>query len=208
MMQQAFTLYPFVSNQIADPVDTGKSDAAIHGGINRSIDPSSMNHSVVDLQLTGSIARSGSYLALSYRLSGSLAEVIMAPSVEHPQRQDNLWQETCFEWFLGIPHADRYWEFNLSPAGHWNVYHFDRYRDGMQPEAAVSGLPMQVQQQSDCVLVRVEADLTAIGLGEQELEVGITAVIRQRGDELSYWALTHPGPEADFHRRDSFVMLV
>jgi hypothetical protein len=132
----------------------------------------------------------------------------MAPSVEHPQRQDNLWQETCFEWFLGIPEVDRYWEFNLSPAGHWNVYRFDRYRAGMQPETAVRGLPMQVQQQSDGVLLQVAVNLAAIGLAEQGLEVGITAVICRRGNELSYWALTHPGSEADFHRRDSFVMRV
>ena len=35
---------------------------------------------------------------------------------------------------------------------------------------------------------------------------GIAAVIKLAGGELTYWALTHPGPAADFHRRDSFVV--
>ena len=36
--------------------------------------------------------------------------------------------------------------------------------------------------------------------------VGIAAVIKLAGGGLTYWALTHPGPQADFHRRDSFLV--
>jgi hypothetical protein len=40
----------------------------------------------------------------------------------------------------------------------------------------------------------------------QPLQVGIAAVIRLAGGGLTYWALTHPGPQADFHRRDGFLV--
>jgi len=36
--------------------------------------------------------------------------------------------------------------------------------------------------------------------------VGIAAVIKLTGNGLTYWALAHPGPAADFHRRDSFLV--
>ena len=39
---------------------------------------------------------------------------------------------------------------------------------------------------------------------DRAIEVGIAAVIELAGGGLTYWALTHPGPEADFHRRESF----
>ena len=38
------------------------------------------------------------------------------------------------------------------------------------------------------------------------LRLGISAVIEAPGEELSYWALAHPGPEPDFHRRDGFLL--
>jgi len=31
-------------------------------------------------------------------------------------------------------------------------------------------------------------------------------VLERRNGALEYWALSHPGPEADFHRRDGFSL--
>ena len=61
-----------------------------------------------------------------------------------PARRDRLWEETCFEFFLAVKNSPRYWEFNLSPAGHWNVYRFADYRQGMQEEPAFASLPFSV----------------------------------------------------------------
>jgi len=36
--------------------------------------------------------------------------------------------------------------------------------------------------------------------------VAITAVLQSRDGTCSYWALLHPGPEADFHRREGFAL--
>ena len=41
---------------------------------------------------------------------------------------------------------------------------------------------------------------------EAALQVAITSVIEERSGRLSYWALAHPGPEPDFHRRDGFLL--
>jgi hypothetical protein len=36
--------------------------------------------------------------------------------------------------------------------------------------------------------------------------MAVSAVIKTRRGEVTLWALTHPGPEADFHHRDSFII--
>ena len=169
--------------------------------------------------ITGAIARQGAILTLSYELWGAIATLKIPPPATHPSRQDSLWQTTCFECFLGVKDTGPYWEINLSPAGHWNIYRFEAYRQGMQPELAWSSLPFRIQQnvqnaapkpdrqpETETLQLDLEVDLTAIVSPEQSLEVGISAVVQQQDDTLTYWALTHPGPEADFHRRDSFTL--
>ncbi len=107
---------------------------------------------------------------------------------------------------MGIKNSQQYWEFNLSPAGHWNIYRFNGYRQGMQEETAFTTLPFIVQNQSDTFVLALNMDLSGIVSEEQGLEVAITTVIKHRDGEVSYWALTHQGKEADFHLRDSFMI--
>jgi hypothetical protein len=38
------------------------------------------------------------------------------------------------------------------------------------------------------------------------LEAAVTAVLQNRSGVCSHWAIGHPGPEADFHRRDGFLL--
>lgn len=159
-----------------------------------------------DLKIIGNIARSTNTLALGYELLDPLAEVVIPPLADKPVRKNELWQETCFEFFLGIKNSERYWEFNLSPSGHWNIYHFEAYRQGMQEEIAFTSLPFNIQHQSDALLLALKLDLTKLVQADQTLAVAISTVIKHRNSEVTYWALTHPGPQADFHRRDSFIV--
>jgi len=157
-----------------------------------------------DVQISGKIARRAQTITIHYELRGELAAVAIPPPAGAPARRHGLWQETCFEFFLGAQNSSQYWEFNLSPTGHWNVYHFAGYRQGRQEEAAFASLPFSVQRQSDSWLLTLEVDLTKIIPADQALEVGISAVLRTRTGEETFWALSHPGPQADFHRRDAF----
>lgn len=159
-----------------------------------------------NLKITGNIARCADTLALSYELLDPLAKVMLPPLADKPARKNELWQETCFEFFLGIKNFEQYWEFNLSPAGHWNIYHFDAYRQGMQEEIAFTSLPFSIQNQSDALLLALKIDLAKLVQADQTLVVAISTVIKHRNNEVTYWALTHPGPQADFHRRDSFIV--
>ena len=158
------------------------------------------------LEITGSIARRGHILGLRYELRGDLAAVKLPEPAGFPARREGLWQETCLEFFLALQNSPRYWEINLSPAGHWNVYSFQGYRQGMAEEPALTSLPFTVQRGSASLLLTLEVDLAGLIPAAQTLDVAISAVIKDRDGEITYWALTHPGPQADFHRREAFFI--
>ena len=171
-----------------------------------SLQPFSPLNPPLTIKLTGRISRRPRQLAIRYDLHGPLAELMIPAPDALPVRRQGLWEETCFEFFLGVKDAPQYWEFNLSPAGHWNVYRFAGYRQGMAEEPALTSLPMIVRRHSDSLEVTLKLDVERIVSADQPLMVGISAVIKLAGGGPTYWALTHPGPQADFHRRDSFLL--
>jgi hypothetical protein len=171
-----------------------------------SLKPFSPASPGLPVQITGSVARRSRGLTLHYTLRGPLAELVILKPADRPARKYGLWQETCFECFLGVKHSSGYWEFNLSPAGHWNVYRFAGYRQGMQEERAFTSLPFRVQTRWDSLLLDLELEVDKIAPANQALEVAMAAVLKLKGGGLTYWALTHGGPQADFHRRAGFII--
>ncbi|MEH2347711.1 MAG: DOMON-like domain-containing protein [Nostoc sp.] len=171
-----------------------------------SLQPFPSNESPPNFKISGNIARNGNKLAIRYMLEGDLKEIAIFPPSNTPSRKHELWKNTCFEFFLGIKNSAQYWEFNLSPAGHWNVYRLDRYRQGMQEETAFKNLAFNVQNQADGLALGLDVDLDKIVSVNQVIEVAITTVIKHRDGEVTYWALTHRGAKADFHLRDSFII--
>ncbi|MCC5650529.1 DOMON-like domain-containing protein [Nostoc sp. XA013] len=171
-----------------------------------SLQPFPSTKSLPNLKIAGNIARNGNKLTICFMLGGDLKEIVIPSPSNIPSRKHELWQDTCFEFFLSIKDSARYWEFNLSPAGHWNVYRLDGYRQGMQEETAFENLPFNVQNKSDGLTLALDVDLNKIISAEQAIEVAITTVIKDKDGEITYWALTHRGAEADFHLRDSFII--
>jgi hypothetical protein len=159
-----------------------------------------------DITIGGTIFRGAATLAIRYVLRGRLAELVIPPPAEIPARRHGLWEATCLEFFLGVKDSPRYWEFNLSPAGHWNAYRFTGYRRGMVEESAFTSLAFSVRHRPDRIEVALELDTGRIVAPDQPLAVALAAVIKPKDQELTYWALTHPGAHADFHRRDSFQL--
>ena len=160
-----------------------------------------------ELSVTGHINLTSGMLAVSYTLKGPLTKLVIPGPADMPTRRENLWEATCLEFFLALQNSIRYWEFNLSPAGHWNIYRFNSYRKVMHAEPAFESLPFSVQRHPDALHISLEFDLTRIiPPSERTVEAAISAVIRPISGEATYWALTHPAAQADFHRRDSFMI--
>ncbi len=158
------------------------------------------------MRISGTLGRWGNVLSVSYDLHGTLEAIAVPAPADNPGRRDGLWNETCFELFLSPDNADRYWEFNFSPAGNWNVYRFEAYRQGMHEEQAFATLLFSVQTHPAALNLSVELDLEKIIPRDQVLKVGISAVIRSAAGACTYWALVHPGAQPDFHRRDGFII--
>ncbi len=159
------------------------------------------------LAIAGSIGRRRNMLSFRCALRGRLS-ALSVPGREAPARRDRLWEGTCFELFLGAAGTAEYWEFNLSPAGHWNVYRFDSYREGMREEAEFASLPFDVLADAEALRLSVDIDLGRILPPEKTLDVGVCAVVRMRAGDVGHWALAHPGPRPDFHLRDGFRLKI
>jgi hypothetical protein len=158
------------------------------------------------LELIGKLDRAGNLLSIEYQLCGDLTHIEILSPAKLPTRQDRLWEATCFEFFVGIPGDRNYWEFNLAPTGNWNIFQLNDYRQGLRPELAFTSLPLTIDRQANLLLLVLECDLSKIIPVRQPIEVSVTAVIKPIRGEITYWALTHCGSIADFHRRDSFTI--
>jgi len=170
-----------------------------------SLQPFTPVQDLPDLRVTVDLSCRSNTAALSYTIRGPIKEIVFPASVETPSRKGGLWEDTCLEFFLAVTGVQLYWEVNLSPSGHWNVYRFSAYRQGMQEEAAFTSLPFRLERGKVTFLLDVELPLDGIISPETPLEVGISAVIKLRSNQMTYWALSHPGQKPDFHRRESFI---
>jgi len=159
-----------------------------------------------EMKITGTVGRREGVLYVGYDFFGLMGAIAVPTPAAVPARRDGLWNETCFELFLGLEKSDRYWEFNFSPAGHWNVYSFETYRKGMREERAFASLPFSVQIHPGALNLSVELDLEKIIPRDQGLKVGISAVLRSVAGDCTYWALTHPDTQPDFHRKEGFII--
>jgi hypothetical protein len=159
-----------------------------------------------DLRLEGEVSREGALLRLHYRLGAAIEAVQVPPPVASPMRRDGLWTTTCFECFWAIEGERPYWELNLSPAGHWNLYRLEDYRLGLRPEPGYDRPLHRVSQGGAVLSMDLELPLPAPIPADAPLQVAIAAVIEDGRGQLSYWALAHPGAEPDFHRRDAFLL--
>jgi hypothetical protein len=162
---------------------------------------------IPDITITGHISRRDKLLAVNYLLTGNAEDVFLPPPVAHPSRKDELWKQTCFEFFLAIESQPQYWEFNMSPSGDWNVYRMDAYRRvGFQEETSIERLPFEAQKEENTFVLNAVVDLSSLFPLNDCLEVAITAVIQTLDGTQTYWALAHPAPQADFHLRESFIL--
>lgn len=162
---------------------------------------------LLEIEIRGRVLRRGNVLFISYSVTGEIQDILLPEAANHPGRRGELWRKTCFEFFLAECDQPHYWEFNLSPSGDWNVYRMDAYRRvGFREEELFQELHFSVRSDPGCLSIASTVDLNSIVEPAREVQVGITAVIQARDGCETYWSLAHPGPQADFHARDSFIL--
>jgi hypothetical protein len=156
------------------------------------------------IAINGKIIRQAHLVSVSYVFSGDLDQVLVPGPVEGSVRKTGLWNETCFELFIGEKNVSPYWEMNLSPSGCWNIFRFSGYRKNMAEETRISALPVRLLSQPDVLEISVKIPINKLLPADPPIQAGVSAVIQDRNGEFSFWALTHPGTKPDFHNRDAF----
>lgn len=121
-------------------------------------------------------------------------------------RCQQLWRQTCFELFFGIPGEPVYWEVNFAPYGSWNVYHFTGYRQGMREEAAAGRPTCDAVMDGNLFSLSCRIDIHHLVPDSAGLEVAVAAVILDLEGVAGYWAIDHPGSRPDFHNRRGFLV--
>ncbi len=173
---------------------------------NFSLRPFTADCLVDGIRCVGSAARSSGSLLISWELRGRLKNILLPEQSAAPLRRDQLWEESCFEFFAAPTGSSQYWEVNLSPSGDWNVYAFNEYRAGMRKETALAALPFRIVRRTESLRLELVFPLDKIIPPEQLVALGISVVLRHRCGRSSYWALTHCGLKPDFHLRESFLL--
>jgi len=176
------------------------------GPVRFSLKPFPGEENPAGVTIGGSIGRRADTLSVRYEVRGILSKVAIPAAAEAPRRRDRLWEETCFELFLGTSESRAYWELNFSPAGHWNVYRFTSYRKGMIEEPVIASLPFDVRRDSQALTLTAEIGIGKIVPAGKDLAATVAAVIVTIDGGKSYWAPVHPASRPDFHRRDGFAL--
>jgi hypothetical protein len=201
----SFLLFAFVIFLCVIPRLSNAKDIMIKRQF--SLQPFSVNNLPLNIEIKANTIYDAHKLSINYQVFGDINKIQIPSPVKIPARKDGLWEETCFEFFLGVINSPAYWEFNLSPSGNWNVYSFSNYREGMKKETTFTSLPFEFEQKSDHLSLKIKVNLDTIINNPQDLQIAITTVIKDKDNNISYWALKHTGDNPDFHRRDSFVNL-
>lgn len=139
---------------------------------------------------------------LSFAITPAYALTVPEPA--RPGRADGLWQRTCCELFVKREGEEGYFEFNLSPSGHWAAYAFEDYRAGMRDLVLPVDPQIEVARQGGAFVLEADVDLAAIPAGR--LVANLSSVIEEVDGTKSYWALAHPAEKPDFHHPDGFVL--
>lgn len=108
---------------------------------------------------------------------------------------------TCFEMFLNPTGHKQYYEFNFSLEAAWNVYHFTGYRFPQPPtptqDFEIESLSWKSKQLS--VVLKNKSPF-------QKFDVGLTAVIKNKKNQITYFALKHESGKPDFHLAGGFTL--
>jgi hypothetical protein len=135
---------------------------------------------------------------------GSLKSVSKTRVDTFSTRGRDLWQSTCFEFFLAPLGRDskHYCEWNFSPTGHWDFFAFKQYREPIQLELAPRNYGV-----SDFKSISTQEVLNLEFVVESGAEFlysksrfNLSCILETENNSKYYFSLDHRNPEKpDFH---------
>lgn len=156
------------------------------------------------------LERKNKGLSIKYQLQSDINQLLIPKNQGSTERKDQLWQHTCFELFLrDNRQPERYWEFNFSPSGEWNAYQFQGYRQKMQTAKGYQHLMIDCQLTPEEFILSTDIPFPIEWLKSDTplIALNLTAVLEDKQNKISYWALQQATPQADFHAPHCFIAL-
>jgi hypothetical protein len=151
----------------------------------------------------------GGTVAFRYRLRADMAR-LRIPAEGAAPGDDPLWAHTCFEAFVAPADEAGYREFNFSPSGRWAVYDFGGYRqrlaEPLLPAPRIAARATEGRLELEALVPAAALPPPAPG---GAWDIGLSAIVETAdavADSHSHWALHHPSPRPDFHRREAFTL--
>ena len=111
-----------------------------------------------------------------------------------------------YSWRL--PESEAYCELNFSPSGEWAMYGFVGYRRGMAPMEVRRPPRIAVRPMPRGLILEAITYLTSCRCRNLARPCARARRLssRKRTGHLTYWALTHPSAQPDFHHRLGFAL--
>jgi hypothetical protein len=144
--------------------------------------------------ITGQMERQSARLSISFTIPKTTA--ITWPNLASvSERKSGLWTSTCFECFIGKAGCDTYYECNVSPAGHWQVFRFNAYRQPPLTESELISVNRITNLEQSCGF---SIDVHDPQFVTSEWRISPACVIED-ASVLHYYADHHPNGQPDFH---------
>ena len=158
-----------------------------------------------DIKLSGQYEFIGREIHISYDWQDPNAAICWPGSCQLAEIQDELWQQTFCEIFIARAAAHEYWEYNFSPAGHWNCYRFKDYRASRQSRTQGLSTEIIAVIKKNLAKIKIKTNLPA-SVEVSDLSLNICAIAKTQEDTI-HFALRHHGDKPDFHLRTNFELL-
>lgn len=120
-------------------------------------------------------------------------------------RKNEIWKNTCFEFFVKKSGNKNYYEFNSDSSGNWNFYRFTEYRSPIEIEEKIKEIRMEAHQNKTAKTLHFEVDLNALFQPKDSLLFSFSSIINESG-KISYWAHRHSSEKPDFHHVNNFTI--
>jgi len=160
-----------------------------------------------EIQLDVDLKSDGPILKLQFEITNDVNNILIPSRAITPKRVIGLWESTCFECFIKNPNSDSYYEFNFSPDGHWNCFFFETPGKELK-ECNNIAFPTTISKHNDdhfSFSVEINTESMKEGFwSSKEMEFGLTTVIEDEKNNLSFWAIEHHDERPNFHNFSSF----
>lgn len=145
---------------------------------------------------------------IDYQVKGAVQSLALDDSTPKG-RQDELWKNTCFEFFLKPFGGKSYFEANLAVSGAWNFYQLDDYRKNLRPVVECPAPHVLYKHEEDKLHLHVDWDLKWLQKRSSvsgPILLNPSVVLKNLKNEASYWSVSHSQEKPDFHHADQFQL--